>query len=68
MTAASRNPAAALKKRKFSDDVRRPEQPAPPKKKSPLFNKPQNFYAPSSIASMTNEELAEWRKEQRRKR
>lgn len=40
----------------------------PKKKKSPLWNKPQNFYAPPSVSSMTKEELAEWRKEERRKR
>ena len=43
------------------------EQP-PNKKKSPLFNQPQNFYAPSSISNMSKDELSEWRKEQRRKR
>lgn len=40
----------------------------PPKKKSPLYNQPQNFYAPQSISAMTKEELSNWRKEQRRKR
>mmetsp|Transcript_31058 Transcript_31058/g.59002 ORF Transcript_31058/g.59002 Transcript_31058/m.59002 type:complete len:374 (-) Transcript_31058:377-1498(-) len=66
MTAAARNPTAP-KKRKIDD---RPSQPDEQhaKKKSPLFNQPQKFYAPTSISSMSREELSEWRKEQRRKR
>mmetsp|Transcript_1374 Transcript_1374/g.3023 ORF Transcript_1374/g.3023 Transcript_1374/m.3023 type:complete len:358 (-) Transcript_1374:184-1257(-) len=68
MTAASGNPAAP-KKRKI-DDQQRPSnlEQKQPKKKSPLFNQPQNFYAPPTISSMSREELSEWRKEQRRKR
>jgi len=74
MTAAARNPTAP-KKRKIDDHQQQQQPPQPPqpeqehaKKKSPLFNQPQNFYAPSSISSMSREELTEWRKEQRRKR
>jgi len=40
----------------------------PTKKKSPLFNLPQNKYAPESASTMSKEEVSEWRKEQRRKR
>jgi len=71
MTAAARNPTAP-KKRKIDDHQQQQQPPQPEqehaKKKSPLFNQPQNFYAPSSISSMSREELTEWRKEQRRKR
>lgn len=54
------------KKRKVSD--------APPpasdnkKKKSPLFNQPQNRYAPPDFTIMSPDEISEWRKEQRRER
>jgi len=55
------------KKRKVSD--------APPpasdnnkKKKSPLFNQPQNRYAPPDFTTMSPDEISEWRKEQRRER
>lgn len=65
-------PAAALnsvlpKKRKVSDDLLLQQEPLP-KKKSPLFNQPQNRYAPPSFVGMTAEEISEWRKEQRRER
>ena len=40
----------------------------PTKKKSPLYSLPQNKYVPPSASTMTKDELAEWRKEQRRKR
>ena len=40
----------------------------PTKKKSPLFNLPQNKYAPPSASTMSKEEVSEWRKEQRRRR
>jgi len=75
MAAAVRRPAP--KKRKVSsssddDDLLQScsssQQPPAAKKKSPLFNLPQNYYAPPTISSMTKEELSEWRKEQRRKR
>eukprot|EP00579_Thalassiosira_antarctica_P015133 CAMPEP_0201944784 /NCGR_PEP_ID=MMETSP0903-20130614/53571_1 /ASSEMBLY_ACC=CAM_ASM_000552 /TAXON_ID=420261 /ORGANISM="Thalassiosira antarctica, Strain CCMP982" /LENGTH=403 /DNA_ID=CAMNT_0048487839 /DNA_START=133 /DNA_END=1345 /DNA_ORIENTATION=- len=66
MAAAARNPVAS-KKRKLADDQQEPEHPDM-KKKSPLFNQPQNFYAPNAISSMSKDELSEWRKEQRRKR
>lgn len=64
MAAPSRIPASAPK-RKISDD--HDQQPGN-KRKSPLFNQPQKFYAPPTIASMTKDELSEWRKEQRRRR
>lgn len=56
--------AALSKKRKLSQSDAEDEL----KKKSPLFNQPQNYYAPQSISSMSKDELSEWRKEQRRKR
>jgi len=62
MAAATRKPVAS-KKRKLEE-----QQLEATKKKSPLFNQPQNFYAPNSISSMSKDELSEWRKEQRRKR
>lgn len=66
--AATRRPIAS-KKRKVSADLHLSTDDEPKsKKKSPLFNKPQNFYAPPSIASMTKDELSEWRKEERRRR
>lgn len=40
----------------------------PCKKKSPLYNQPQNFYAPPAVSAMTKDDLSAWRKEQRRKR
>lgn len=49
-------------KRKISDDGT-----SPPAKKSPLAGLPQNFYAPPST-NMSREQLAAWRKEQRRER
>jgi hypothetical protein len=47
-----------------------PSGDPPCKKKSPLYNQPQNFYAPpaSSVSAMTKDDLSAWRKEQRRKR
>eukprot|EP01083_Nonionella_stella_P023663 65449_1 len=55
------------KKRKISADL--PSSTvAQTKKKSILFNKPQNFYAPPESSSMTKEELTAWRKEERKKR
>ena len=66
--AATRRPIAS-KKRKVSADLHHSTDAEPKsKKKSPLYNKPQNFYAPPSIASMTKDELSEWRKEERRRR
>jgi len=72
--AAARNPAIN-KKRKIATNTPADNQPTQSseqepmeKKKSPLFNQPQNFYAPPSISSMSRDELSEWRKEQRRKR
>lgn len=66
--AASKKPVVS-KKRKVSDDFQQQqEEAALAKKKSPLFNLPQNFYAPPAISSMSKDELSEWRKEQRRKR
>ncbi|KAL7528117.1 hypothetical protein ACHAWF_002451 [Thalassiosira exigua] len=65
MSATSKK-SNAPKKRSLSSSSSGDDQPA--KKKSPLFNLPQNYYAPAAIASMTKEELFEWRKEQRRKR
>ncbi|KAL7545296.1 hypothetical protein ACHAWF_008648 [Thalassiosira exigua] len=64
MTAAAKK-SGAPRKRSVSPSS---GDDQPPKKKSPLFNLPQNYYAPSTIASMSKEELTEWRKEQRRKR
>jgi len=62
--AASRRPA---KKRKISADL--PSSTvAQPKPKSILHGKPQNFYAPPNPNQMTKEELAAWRKEERKKR
>lgn len=60
--AASRRPA---KKRKISADLPS-SMVAPIKKKSVLYNKPQNYYTPPT--SMTKEELTTWRKEERKKR
>jgi len=57
----------SAKKRRTADPV--PSSAARPKKKSPLYNLPQNYYAPSQGAeSMSAAELSEWRKEQRKKR
>lgn len=66
VAADARRPLAVPKKRKTApaSDANR----GPPKKKSPLFNQPQNFYAPPAISSMTKVELSDWRKEERRKR
>ena len=62
--ATARRPA---KKRKISADL--PSSTvAAPKKKSVLYNKPQNFYAPPNPDQMTKEELTVWRKEERKKR
>ena len=62
--AASRRPA---KKRKISADL--PSSTVvQTTKKSVLYNKPQNFYAPPDISSLTKEELTAWRKEERKKR
>lgn len=66
MAAVARKPVAS-KKRKVLDDLQH-HQPDVAKKKSPLFNHPQNHYAPQSISSMSKDELSVWRKEQRRKR
>lgn len=59
------------KKRKVStdapDDLLQ-QQPSSNKKKSPLFNLPQNRYAPPDFSTMTPDEISEWRKEQRRLR
>jgi len=54
------------KKRRVSDPTQ-PSQP-PPKKKSPLYNQPQNRYAPPAVSSMSRDELSQWRKDQRRRR
>jgi len=59
---------AALKRKISTDDEGSSSSEQPNKKKSPLFNQPQNYYAPSSISNMSKDELSEWRKEQRRKR
>ena len=57
----------SAKKRRTADPV--PSSAARPKKKSPLYNLPQNYYAPCQGAeSMSAAELSEWRKEQRKKR
>jgi len=54
-------------KRRTADPV--PSSAARPKKKSPLYNRPQNYYAPTQgTSSMSPAELSEWRKEQRKKR
>lgn len=66
VAADARRPLAASKKRKIA--AASDENHGSPKKKSPLFNQPQNFYAPQAISSMTKDELSEWRKEERRKR
>lgn len=57
------------KKRKVSTDASDDllQQPSN-KKKSPLFNLPQNRYAPPDFSTMTPDEISEWRKEQRRLR
>jgi len=71
MAAAGRKPdAPPLKKRKVQNDAQPLSgSPTPnPKKRSILFDKPQNYYAPPSVSSMTKEELIAWRKEQRKKR
>lgn len=60
-----RDPPA--KKRKIDDATASSSSTAPPVKKSPLAGLPQNYYAPPNV-SMTREELAAWRKEQRRER
>ena len=67
--AAVRRPIAS-KKRKVSADLPLSNNNGGelPKKKSPLFNQPQNYYVPGSSSSMSKDELSEWRKEQRRKR
>jgi hypothetical protein len=69
-TAEAQNLVAASNKRKVSDEVQSSATVAsePPKKKSPLFNRPQNFYVPPTPVPMTKELLSEWRKEQRRER
>mmetsp|Transcript_42597 Transcript_42597/g.89393 ORF Transcript_42597/g.89393 Transcript_42597/m.89393 type:complete len:239 (-) Transcript_42597:303-1019(-) len=71
MTAATaaRKPIATKKRKPVSAASSGDESNCePPKKRSPLFNQPQNFYAPPAIASMSKDQLSEWRKEQRRKR
>ena len=57
-----------MTKRKLSPGAAQADGPTKAKKKSPLFNQPQNYYAPPDLASMTKDELSEWRKEQRRRR
>ncbi|KAL3780721.1 hypothetical protein ACHAW5_010246 [Stephanodiscus triporus] len=70
MAAAARK-TVVLKKRKVPDDDQHLQssgpEPLEAKKKSPLFNRPQNFYAPPTVP-MSKEELSQWRKEQRRER
>ena len=62
--AASRRPA---KKRKITADL--PSSTvAPTKPKSILAGRPENYYAPPNPDQMTKEELAAWRKEERKKR
>lgn len=56
--------ATAAKKRKHDEND---GSSRPAVKKSPLAGLPQNYYAPPK-ATMTREELAAWRKEQRRER
>lgn len=58
-------PRCPPKKRKFDDDAATDLSAAC--KKSPLAGLPQNYYAPPKV-SMSREELAAWRKEQRRER
>ena len=53
-----------MKKRKL--DTPNSTTVAQPKKKSPLADLPQNYYAPP--VPMTRDELSAWRKEQRRER
>jgi hypothetical protein len=55
-------PKASISKKRKIDTV----DGGPPVTKSPRFGLPQNHYAPK--ASMSREELAAWRKEQRRER
>lgn len=55
-------------KRKVSDEIQSSSSTEPPKKKSPLYNRPQNHYVPAAPAPMTKEQISEWRKEQRRER
>jgi hypothetical protein len=55
-------------KRKVSDEVQSSSSTEPPKKKSPLYNRPQNQYVPAAPVPMTKEQISEWRKEQRRER
>jgi hypothetical protein len=70
MAAVAKKPVVS-KKRKVSNDgpdlLSSGPTPSETKKKSPLFNRPQNFYAPPPVP-MTKDELSEWRKEQRRER
>jgi len=68
MVAASRNLAPPPTRKRKARPKPQPSGGEPPKKKSPLFDKPQNFYAPPAVGSMTKDELMAWRKEQRRKR
>lgn len=68
MAAAPRKSAAPPPKKRKVRNETPPLSECPSKKKSPLFDKPQNYYAPSAVSAMTKEELMEWRKEQRRKR
>eukprot|EP00956_Cyclotella_meneghiniana_P008365 scaffold11244_cov75-Cyclotella_meneghiniana.AAC.3 len=55
------------KKRKIDDDSVSVAESSAPRKKSPLAGLPQNYYAPPKVF-MSREELAAWRKEQRRER
>lgn len=62
---------APPKKRKAaadSDGLAQNALPPPNKKKSPLYNMPQNRYAPPDFSKISPEEISEWRKEQRRER
>lgn len=45
-----------------------PTTNTPSKKKSPLYNQPQNRYEPPNMAGMTKAEIMAWRKEERRVR
>jgi len=59
----------SAKKRRVSESTQPSQHNGPPtKKKSPLYNQPQNFYAPPTFSSMNKDEISEWRKDQRRSR
>jgi len=51
-----------------SNNVSSGRRSANKKKRSPLFDRPQNRYEPTDTSSMTRDELSAWRKDQRKKR